>query len=270
MTDAFRFTSNPAYELGEVVNHHDARGGVLRVALGGHDSEDIVGMSAGWQRDFTLDQDSDVTVTFDYSLSQNANYESDEWGQVLASLDGRLVGTFGRDYVDEIAGDGNGSSSQSTGWRSVQLDLGRLSAGDHLLTLGGYNQKKTFHDETTEVLLDEVRLSAERTVSTVPAPAVAAAANSPNSPTLITPSVPPVSSSPTTSTGPALLYQSLDDFFAQLGYRIAPTTSAATVMTSATIPVALVPASALGSSTDLWLADQYFRALGGNLPSSVA
>jgi hypothetical protein len=60
------------------------------------------------------------------------------------------------DYVAQIAGDGDGGSDISTGWKRFRVDLGRLSAGDHTLTIGGYNNKKTDDDEITTIIIDDV------------------------------------------------------------------------------------------------------------------
>jgi hypothetical protein len=75
---------------------------------------------------------------------------------VLAGVDGSRAGVPGSDYIARIAGNGNGGTSQTTGWQVFEAELGALAAGAHTLTIGGYNNRKTFNDERTEILIDDV------------------------------------------------------------------------------------------------------------------
>ena len=155
--DAFRGTGQPAYASGS----HGASGGFeggggLAVSLGGLDSASVLGMSGGWRRSFDLTTAQDVTLSFRYRMDQSPDYESDEFSQVLLTVDGSLVGTMGNDYVVQLTGDGNGGETRTTGWVTVSFDLGTLAAGTHTFTIGGYNNKKTFTNEFTTLLFDDV------------------------------------------------------------------------------------------------------------------
>jgi hypothetical protein len=150
--DGFRGTSEPTYASGGWT------GGALQVILGGIDDNQILGMSGGWTESFPLDSSDEVTVSFRYRLTLAAGYETDEYGEVLVTLDAAPLGTGGFDYVARLSGDGNGGSPQTTGWQTFTTSLGPLSAGLHTLTIGGYNNKKTFNDETTEILVDDVQV----------------------------------------------------------------------------------------------------------------
>jgi len=154
--DTFRGTNQPVYADGTVVNPGGFVDGGLQVTLGNVDNADILGMSGGFNREFTLDEPAEVTVTFRYNLTQSADYEADEFSQVLLAVDGVLQGTNGNDFIDQITGNGNGGGAQSTGFQQVTVNLGELSAGTHTLTLGGFNNKKTFANEETEVVFDDV------------------------------------------------------------------------------------------------------------------
>ncbi len=147
--DAFRGTNAPAYASGSWDS------GSLRVYLGAINGDDIVGMSGAWQESFNLASPATVTISFRYNLTISGEYESDEFGEALVSVDGTLHGTGANDYVAHLAGNGNGGAAGSTGWQqfSFSADLG---AGDHSLVIGGYNNKKTYADEWTEVLVDDV------------------------------------------------------------------------------------------------------------------
>jgi hypothetical protein len=89
-------------------------------------------------------------------VNQTAEYEADERSQGLVSLDGTLRGLPPADFVAEVVGDGNGGPPRTSDWRLVTLELGPLPAGAHRLVLGGFNNKKTLANESTEVLIDDV------------------------------------------------------------------------------------------------------------------
>ena len=160
--DAFRSTHEPSYASGGRIASGGYSGGALRVALGGLDNSTIVGMSGGWQTNFTLNEAADaVFLTLRYALTQASDYESDELSQALVRVDGTLYGQGGYDYLAQIVGNGNGGGAQSTGWQVFQANLGSLAPGNHALTIGGYNNKKTYNNESTEILIDDVLLSLE-------------------------------------------------------------------------------------------------------------
>jgi hypothetical protein len=155
LDDAFRGTARPAYASGARVASGGVGGsGALRVALGGVDDADVVGMSGGWRVTFNLAQAQAVTVRFTYKLTQAANYENDERSEMLAALDGVLRGSGG--VIAQIAGDGNGGSPRTTSFRTFQTIPTTLAAGPHTVVIGAYNSKKTLADESTEALIDDV------------------------------------------------------------------------------------------------------------------
>lgn len=153
--DAFG-TSQPLYARGEFLTTGGFSGGGVRVVLGGRDDADILNMSGGWRRTFTLTAAKTVEVSFRYQLIQTANYESDEFSLALFSIDGRTVGVNGNAFLARLVGDGNGGAVKTSGWVSVQLDLGVLAPGTHTLVIGGSNNKKTLRDEASEVRIDDV------------------------------------------------------------------------------------------------------------------
>jgi hypothetical protein len=158
--NTFRGTTQGSYASGSRVSSGGFSGGALRVLLGGVNNSNILGMSGGWRRTFSLGAPTSVVLTVRYNLTQSSEYESDEFSQVLAALDGVLYGTPPNDFVAQISGNGNGGSSRSTNWQLFQVNLGTLSAGTHILTLGGYNNKKNSSSESTTILLDDVTVAA--------------------------------------------------------------------------------------------------------------
>ena len=158
--NTFRDTSAGAYASGTRVTSGGNGGAALRVILGGVDNADIFGMSGGWQISFSLSTAAQTTLEFDYKLTINANYESDEYGEVLVTVDSQQPGSSGNDYVARVTGNGNGGANDTTGWQTFTVNLGTLSAGSHTLTLGGYNNKKTYNNENSEILIDNVSVTA--------------------------------------------------------------------------------------------------------------
>ena len=53
-----------------------------------------------------------------------------------------------------------GGSDDTTGFRTAEVNLGPLSAAAYALTLGGFNNKKTYNNEGVEVVIDDVRVTA--------------------------------------------------------------------------------------------------------------
>jgi hypothetical protein len=159
--DVFRGTRQPYYASGVRVTSGGYSGSALRVTLGGINNTLIAGMSGGWRRTFSLSAAAPLILSFRYNLSQSPDYESDERSQVVATVDGTLYGVSPADYVAQVAGNGDGGSNITTGWKLVQLPLGTLGAGAHTLTLGGYNNKKNSVSESTTVLIDNVVIAGQ-------------------------------------------------------------------------------------------------------------
>jgi glucose/arabinose dehydrogenase len=156
LDDPFRGTAQPGYAAGVRSAAEGFSGGGLKVTLGGIDDFTIVGMSGGWRRTFSLASDAPVTLSFRYRLTQTSEFESDELSEVIVRVDAMQPGTGSADYIAQVVGDGNGGTARTTGWQIFEVNLGTLAAGTHTLTIGGYNNKKTFADETTEVLIDDI------------------------------------------------------------------------------------------------------------------
>lgn len=154
--DQFRSTSQPLYASGSWSGSAGYSGGGLEVNLGGVNNNNITNMSGGWSITFNVPTPVAVTVSFWYELRQSNQYESDEYTEALVSVDGTLYGQNPNDYVDRIAGDGNGGSEITTGWQQFSANLGTLSAGNHTLTVGGFNNKKTSSNEESWIRFDEI------------------------------------------------------------------------------------------------------------------
>jgi hypothetical protein len=156
VADPFRGTSQPRYASGAWTASGGFKGAGLVVHLGGVDDRAAPGMSGGWLTTFSLSAPTELTLHVRGNVTQSAHYESDEKSQLLVSLDGVLRGAAPDDYLGQIAGDGNGGSARTTGWRLYQVKLGTLDPGTHTLVIGGYNSKKSLANEYTKVWISHV------------------------------------------------------------------------------------------------------------------
>jgi len=154
--DTFRGTSRPNYPSGMRSSSGGYTGGALTVRLGNVDNGSVQNMSGGWQYLLALTSSSRIILSFRYNLNQSATYESNEYSDVLVSMDGVLYGTTPNDYIARLTGDGNSGPPLSTGWRLFEIEIGPLSSGSHTLIIGGYNNMKTDAGELTDLYIDDV------------------------------------------------------------------------------------------------------------------
>jgi len=152
--DAFRNTNQPYYASGLSLN-----GDILRINLGGIDKSKIYDMSGGWQHSFSLTSPTDVTLSFRYKLTQTPSYETDEFSDAMLSINGQTIGSGSADYIARVTGDGNYGDILTTGWRQFAVTK-YLPAGDHTVVIGAYNNKKTYYNESTELLISNVTVHA--------------------------------------------------------------------------------------------------------------
>ena len=153
-------TSNGAYEEGY---HAEGSGtdGRIGVQLGGIDRADITdGMSGAFSKSFNVSADTTGTqITITYQIDADKKLDSDEHADVMVAIDGQLYGLSGNDYVARITGGGD------SGWQTVTIDVGNLSAGDHTIELGGYLNKKTDSKEDAFIKFSDVEITGEQAVA---------------------------------------------------------------------------------------------------------
>ena len=160
LDDVFRGTHEPDYAAGEHIADCGHDGGCLQVALGGVDHEAEGALSGGWQRTLSLGGAADgVVLSFWYRLDQTPAYEWDEYSQVLAAVDGELVGRAPKEYVDHAGGNADTGLAITTRWQRYEVYLGALDAGEHTLLIGGYNNRSTESAEQTDIWIDDVWLT---------------------------------------------------------------------------------------------------------------
>ena len=121
-------------------------------------------MSGAWERSFTLNDPTALTLTFYYKLDIGSTYEQGEDAQALVSLDGTLLPYGGNDHIAELLGGGATTVSTDT----VTLNLGTVAAGTHTLAFGGYSTGKDAGDELTKVFFDNILLEGSGPTNTAP------------------------------------------------------------------------------------------------------
>ena len=145
-------TNRPLYASGNYDPNDGFTDGALRVVVGNVDNVNVFnGMSGGWSQSFNVATEGEGELTFRYNMSHLVRYDANEFTEVRVAIDGVEL-----PVVDHLDG---GIFQDSTGWQQVTLDLGTLSAGNHTLTIGGFNNRKTKSTEAGEILIDDVELT---------------------------------------------------------------------------------------------------------------
>jgi hypothetical protein len=152
MDDAFG-TNSPSYASGNYISESGYSGGGLHIELGGIDDVEIAdGISGKWSRDFTVGSSTVVSISLRYRMVFAEEYEPDECGQAIVTIDGYLMGTGPGGYLEELCGT---EYLQDTGWRQVSFDVD-LEPGIHTITLGGWSNKKTSSTEIIDIYFDDI------------------------------------------------------------------------------------------------------------------
>lgn len=156
--DLFRSTSKPAYANGAWTATGYSGGG-LSVSLGAVDNTTQTNMSGGWAYTFSLTTASVLTISFRYRVNHVCCYESNEYNQVLISIDGTLYGTNPNDYVYQFNGDNNDAVSETSNWLLRSFTTGSLAAGSHTVRIGGFNNQKTTINEGGTIIFDNFSIT---------------------------------------------------------------------------------------------------------------
>lgn len=168
--DAFG-TNDAGFADGTTLAAGGFNGGALSVTVGGQTGFFNFDRrsSGGWTRTFTLSEPATVDVSFRYRMIYSAEYENNEFSQVLFEMDGVRFGTGPDNSLIRVAGDGNGGAPTDTGWRLANFEL-PLAAGSHTILLGVYNESSSSEEELTEVRFDSVQVSVPLTPTPICGP----------------------------------------------------------------------------------------------------
>ena len=147
--DVFHNTHHPSSASGSLTatGGYDGSGG-LHVKVGNNNGLDIFdGMSGGWEKVFYLNSYRTIQISLKYRL-MTSRYDPDECGEAFVAVDGNIIKNL-------VALCGGGMDS---GWQ-METFTQTLPAGNHTLTIGAHNNKKTGSLEKTDLYIDNVSLS---------------------------------------------------------------------------------------------------------------
>jgi len=156
--DAFNGTSNPDRASGAYEASGGYSGGGLKVFLGPGYRRNPA-MSGAWSRTFDVGPGGQIDVSLRYRMVMAANYESNEFGQVLLEIDGVRYGSSANNSLVHAVGNGNGGAAYDTGWLYATHRVS-FTPGDHTITIGAYNNGASAGDEVINVYIDNVSLVA--------------------------------------------------------------------------------------------------------------
>jgi DNA-binding sugar fermentation-stimulating protein len=154
-------TSLPAYADGTYEANSGYSGGAINVNLGHGKTGGST--SGGWSRSFTLSEPSTVVASLRYRMLMADGYESDEYCEAILAIDGIRYGSDVNNSLVHLAGDGDGTIHDDTGWLSSEFEIS-LSPGEHTITVGAYNNNATSLQEWVEVFFDDIVVYAADTV----------------------------------------------------------------------------------------------------------
>ncbi|MBN2473680.1 MAG: lamin tail domain-containing protein [Pirellulales bacterium] len=158
--DAFEGTAAPEMAAGSYEASGGVDGGGLRVLLG--PDSNYAPCSGAWSGTFSLVGPATVDVSLRFRMILGSGLESSEFGEVILEIDGVRYGGDTNDSLMHGIGDGNGGGDDDSGWRSAGFSV-PLSAGEHTITFGAYNNRSTSADEFVEALFDNVTVTGSAT-----------------------------------------------------------------------------------------------------------
>jgi hypothetical protein len=130
-------------------------GGGLRTRVGGVNSTTYTnGASAAFASTFHLNNPANILISFKWRLVLSGTFESNEYGEARFELDNQAYGVNGQNYLAHFTG--GPTSTQDTGWRNYCVTLALSGPADHVVEIGGFNNRKNAADEYVDVYIDDV------------------------------------------------------------------------------------------------------------------
>ena len=122
-----------------------------RLSWGGVNNADVTNLTGAWTGTFI--GGGNLTLAVDANLFLASDYEPDEYGEVRIIVDNEIF------TIPELRlhGDGNGGNYQTTGFQTLTQPL-TLSEGEHQVALQCFNNKKTYSNEVTACLFDNLKI----------------------------------------------------------------------------------------------------------------
>ena len=135
----------------------------LEIKLGKTADPPLRGLSAAWEYAFHLPKGvATLKIVFDFQLSISPELLTDEYGQCVVALDGTPT------VIASIAGTATPSQPSTKGARTVHTQSGQthmwydVPAGKHTISIGAYNNKKTYDDEFIKLQIDNAIVSSNK------------------------------------------------------------------------------------------------------------
>jgi len=161
-TDGFTYadrafgTNRPDFAAGNYLPGGGDAGGGLQVFLG--PGRTWGATSGAWSRTFQVSTTGVSEVSLRYRIILGSGYENREFGEAILQIDSTRYGTAANNSLIHVAGNGNGGGNMDSGWRTATFDV-PLTAGQHTITIGAFNNGGSAGDEWTDVRFDTVAIS---------------------------------------------------------------------------------------------------------------
>lgn len=154
--DPFQDTADPDFSSGEVDPTGGFQGGALQVQTGGQNffaNFFSPESSGGWSREFTLEETALTTINFRYRLNVAGDFDNDEYGEAVLTVDGIRYGDGPDNSLLRFNGSNDNQVASDSGWREASIEI-PLNAGTHTLVIGAYANRTTSETEVAQAWFD--------------------------------------------------------------------------------------------------------------------
>ena len=158
--DPFQDTPDPDFSSGELDPTGGSEGGALRVQTGGQNffaNFFSPESSGGWSRDFTLEEAALATVNVRYRLNLAGDFDNDEYGEAVLTVDGIRWGDGPDNSLLRFDGSSDNQIDSDSGWREASIEI-PLNAGSHTLVIGAYTNRSTSGTEIVQAWFDDISI----------------------------------------------------------------------------------------------------------------
>ena len=118
--------------------------------------------SGGWSREFTLEKKAVTTIKFKYRLKVDGNFDNEEYGEAVLTVDGVRYGRGPGKSLLRFNGNSDEKKEFDSGWREASIKI-PLDAGKHTLVFGAYVNRSTSTDEIARAWFDNISLEVTQT-----------------------------------------------------------------------------------------------------------
>ena len=158
LDDPFQDAADPDYSSGQLDPSGGFTGGGLQVQTGGQGffaNFVTPESSGGWRREFTLEEDTVTTINLRYKLTLSGDYDNDEYGEAVLTVDGIRHGDGPDNSLLRFDGSDDNQIASDSGWRTASVEV-FLSAGSHTLIIGAYTNRSNSATEIVQAWFDDI------------------------------------------------------------------------------------------------------------------